>query len=205
MNARARPVAGGFSLVEAVVACLLLGVLATLLHAAWSAFYRAATESASRCQLAQEADLALHRIAEDLAALEQVDLFGGATTRRRPLVGMRLRRLVADPAVGCDLDLCYDSEPGNARPDWPDTNGGTSPDTVVTYHFEPSSGVLSRRPGWGASYEAVTRHVVALDVRRPLDPWIELVLVLRHPVPAFEPGGSEVDLERSYTLLAYLP
>ena len=57
----------GFTLVELTVSGLLVGMIAALLAAAWPAFNRAATEVAMRGRLAQEADLALNRIAQDLA------------------------------------------------------------------------------------------------------------------------------------------
>lgn len=56
----------GFTLVETAVTCLIASVLLATVGTTWMAFDRASSEVIARCELAEEADLALTRLADDL-------------------------------------------------------------------------------------------------------------------------------------------
>jgi prepilin-type N-terminal cleavage/methylation domain-containing protein len=58
----------GFTLVEMSVGLLMSSVLIGVTVEAWTCFHRVSVDVSERCRLAQEADLCLLRIAEDLRA-----------------------------------------------------------------------------------------------------------------------------------------
>src|SRR5690606_31805324 len=150
----------GFTLLELLISGLLLGLLASLLASAWPVFFRAATEVAMRVQLAQEADLALARIAGDLAGI------GDAPGDRRCLVEAARREVDddGDPTEEVYVDLSYHGTWGRGEAPEP-----WEADRVVSYRLDPDDGTLARRASWSASYDAsefepVARHVEALEV-----------------------------------------
>ena len=67
----------GFALVEMVVACLLMALLASTLAVTWAAFGRPLVEAQARCRLVREARLAAEAIAEDLGGEWDPDTLDG--------------------------------------------------------------------------------------------------------------------------------
>jgi type II secretory pathway pseudopilin PulG len=181
----------GFTLVELVVVGFLTVFLSGLMALVWSAYDRAATEVVARCELAQEADFAVAALAEDLAGIDQAG----------PLVGLRYRDIGADR-----LELWYDGGPPNGRADWDDP--ATSTDSVVVYEVTVAadgSATLTRRVGYFGVSSVAAHHVVALRARSLNDPFVQIDLTLRHPLPDLVRKPSPMPLERTYTLIATQP
>ncbi len=118
----------GFSLVEVSVSTFLVVLLTTLLSNAWIWLGRPLVQSAGRCRIAQEADLALACLSRDLGGclpegttgLQGANQFVGWTC-----------------PGGVELMLCFDSSTApNGLPDW------AGPDTVVVYQL--ANGALVR-------------------------------------------------------------
>lgn len=123
---------GGFTLTEIMLVGGLMSLLVLLISGAWRGLGRSSADAATRCRIAQEANLAAASLKRDFggALPEQVT---GQKDRGR-LVG---RMIVAGP----ELRLCFDGEPLNGVADW------ASPDTVVVYglYSETTYGVPWKR------------------------------------------------------------
>lgn len=133
----------GFTLIEAAIVSVLMGILAILLSATWSAFIRPTVDIADRCRVAQEASLAVGSLTLDLAG-SYADNRTGARSKFA-VVG----RMQPDSS---QLRLCFDGgTTPNGTADW-----GT-PDYVVTYYVD--SNKLIR---WDEN--SGTTFVVARDV-----------------------------------------
>ncbi len=177
---------GGFTLLEVTVVGFMTSLLASILATTSWSYYRNSAHVAARCQLAQEAELAMTRLARDLA--------GGNATHGR-LVGIR------QPQTG-RLELCYDSL---AEPDgfasW------QTPDTAIAYQVaqdgQERNHLWRLDPSDPFEPELVAAHeVVSLDAYVVSGHWIQLNLRLRHPNRNLEKKGSDEWLERSYLLIA---
>lgn len=180
----------GFTILEVLLVGSLTALLAGMLVQTWSAYDRAATEIAARCELAQEADFAVSQLALDLAA---------ADPTLGPLVGLRY-----SPDLGGRLELCHDggSAP-DGRADW-DPSGS---DVIVAYALlNPGApGPLLRRVGAAGEPAVVAHSVLAIRARTLVAPFVQIDLTLRHPLPNLVRRPTPSPLERTYTLIATLP
>ena len=140
----------GFSLMEVSIASGLLIFLAMLIAETWIGLGRPLLETAHRCRVAQESNLALACLAGDLGAClpGSAGSVGGRSTSQ--LVGR------TQPG-GTQLWLCFD---GGATPngvaDW------ASPDVVVTYELV-SDGLVRTDQSTGVQFVAA-RKVDSLAV-----------------------------------------
>lgn len=133
----------GFTLIEAAIVSVLMGILAVLLSATWSAFIRPTVDIADRCRVAQEANLAVTSLTRDLAGSYAENRTAGKSKFK--VVG----RMQPDNS---QLRLCFDGGASpNGSADW-----GT-PDYVVTYYVD-SSNLVRWDEDSGATF------VVARDV-----------------------------------------
>lgn len=132
-----------FTLIETLIVSGLMGFLAVMISATWSAFIRPTTDIANRCRIAQEASLALASLSRDLGGSLADNLTG--TTSQYQIVGRM------QPG-NTQLRLCYDggSTP-NRTADW------SEPDILVRYYVD--SGQLIR---WNEN--AGTTFTVARDI-----------------------------------------
>jgi prepilin-type N-terminal cleavage/methylation domain-containing protein len=114
---------GGFTLIEMMVVCFMLSLLATMMAGAWSAFGKPAVNVDARCRIAQEASLAAESLARDLSGYlpNSGALPGGQASAK--FVG----RMEPENTA---LWLCFDSQASpNRTADW------ASPDTVIVYQL----------------------------------------------------------------------
>jgi prepilin-type N-terminal cleavage/methylation domain-containing protein len=167
----------GFSLVEVMVSTGLVVMLSVLLSNAWTWLGRPLLQTAARCSIAREADLALDCLARDL---------GGSLPES--ISGV----LMADQFVGWAypdgnaLQLCFDSSSNpNGVADW------AVPDTVILYQVTGNSLIRSNQLT-GVDY-VVAQNVASLNVQ---DPSGDLEIVL-----SFAYRGVSL----SYTLVAKHP
>ena len=96
-----------FTLIETLIVSGLMGFLAVLISATWSAFIRPTTDIANRCRIAQEASLALASLSRDLGGSLADNLTG--TTSQYQIVGRM------QPGTS-QLRICYD---GGSTPNGP--------------------------------------------------------------------------------------
>ena len=133
----------GFTIIEATIVTTFMAFLAMLIGATWAAFVRPTADIADRCRIAQEANLAVAALSQDLAGTLADDHSG--IKDQYALVGR------TQPG-NTQLRLCFD---GGTTPDG--TASWSSPDYVITYYV--SSNNLIR---WNEN--ASTTFVVARDV-----------------------------------------
>jgi type II secretory pathway component PulJ len=169
----------GFSLVEVSVASGLLVALTMLLAEAWSGMARPLLQTAFRCRLNQEADLALAALARDL---------GGSLSDNAGRLGSKLSSQFVgwtEPA-GTQLWLCFDGGTSpNGLPDW------APPDTVISYEVVANSLVRADQTGSGAF--VVARYVSDMQLR---DLGTELQIAI---------SFQYRDISQTYTLVAKRP
>lgn len=123
MRARSR-IRNGFTLLEVMVASIVMSLLVMLMAQAWSGLGRPTVDMAIRGRLAQEAGLAAAALAGDLGGYLSNPEGRLGTTASLPLVG-RLQ------PTGSQLWLCFDGGPApNGAPDW------GPPDTVIVYDVQ---------------------------------------------------------------------
>lgn len=117
----------GFTLVEMVVAGFLMAFLATLLAAIWRGISLPALDAASRCRVAQEANLAVAALTKDL---------GGCLSDSSGRLGQQgdtvwVGRM--EPSSTW-LRLCFHGGPDvNYTPQW------TAPDTIISYLYQDNT------------------------------------------------------------------
>lgn len=133
----------GFTLLEMIIVSGLMGFLAVLISATWSAFIRPTADISQRCRIAQEANLAVVSLTRDLSGSLADNQTGTKATFQ--VVG----RMQPDNS---QLRLCFD---GGATPNG--TADWSAPDTVITYYVD--SNQLIR---WDET--AGTTFTVAKDV-----------------------------------------
>lgn len=183
---------GGFTIIEVVLVGFLTTMLAGLLVRTWAAYGHAATEVAARCELMQEADFAIASMAADLAGLatDLPNLDGKAA----PLVGLR-------PWNG-GLQLCFDGGTSpDGLPDW------TSPDVVVTYAPPDSGqpGPLVRTVSTSVDMRIIAYHVRTIQFQPLNTPFVQIDLILSHPISNLVRSPAPGPLERTFTLIATQP
>lgn len=202
MNGRpfARPRRGGFTVLELTIAGVLTGLLAVMLFTAYSAYDRAATDVMARCRLAQEADLAILAIADDL--------------------GSRMGPTPAGPkGRGRTTDFQIAPDHGGIRIYFEDA-GSPENSRVVVYEIReevrdlPRSKARIRRRQLVRRVEALQPQaliepprIVAWDTKRfdsvPISSgWQEIRITLE--LPTRRGGTAGPSLERTYSLVAIL-
>jgi type II secretory pathway component PulJ len=127
MRAFRPPAPAGFTVIEMTVAAAMLALLASLLGATWVGLCRPALESAWRCRLAQEANLAANALARDLGGTlaNPEGRLGGLSD------GVFVARMVPTSTW---LRLCFHGgSDANLSPKW------GAPDTVISYQLQANT------------------------------------------------------------------
>lgn len=165
----------GFSVLESMMACVLSTILVGVSCSAWIAFENAAAEVIARCDLAQEADLALAQLADDLR---------GATSGRPDTFRIEPGY---DPELGVYMDpvIRYD-------------------DLVIQYEVVDGSLLRRVNPPDGGVM-VLARHIERLAIRAdyPMPGVWEFSIVGRLPVR--ERGQTDAELRRVFHLIAVMP
>lgn len=153
-----------FTLIETLIVSGLMGFLAVLISATWSAFIRPTTDIANRCRIAQEASLALASLSRDLGGSLADNLTG--TTSQYQIVGR------TQPG-NSQLRLCYDggSTP-NRTADW------SEPDILIRYYVD--SGQLIRWNENAGTTFTVARDIDSLYVQDLGGGQVEIQLAFRY-------------------------
>ena len=113
----------GFSLVETMVACVMSVGLIAILVSMTATFERSAAEVIARCELAQEADLAMARLADDLRGLNSTR----PETRTLFIAPEELQIIYSDRTITYSVQnetLIRSVEPG------------PEPDVIVAHHLQ---------------------------------------------------------------------
>ena len=176
LHSQTKPWAG-FTLVELMLVAGLMSFLVLLISGAWTGFGRSMTDSIVRCQVAQEANLALASLAMDFHGNLPEDVTGALSE------GEMVGRLVVG---GSQLSLCFDGgSPANGSADW------SSPDTVISYDVQSNQLVRTNQQTGTATI--VARHVNDLMITDQADGVaIDLTFEYR-------------DLTRTYTIVTQDP
>jgi type II secretory pathway pseudopilin PulG len=146
----------GYTLIEAVVTCMLASLLALLLARGWATFARPAAEVEARARLEQEAILAAEALARDLGGYMPATFSTGNDLGRGQFVGWEW-------PGGTVLRLCFDGDPPNGNADW------QAPDHVIKYEFvvdDPGQGIgrLVRSDEGANTSSTVARLASSLSV-----------------------------------------
>ncbi|HLA83990.1 MAG TPA: hypothetical protein VJL29_04275 [Thermoguttaceae bacterium] len=142
MSELRRPRGKGFTLMELMIVSMMTTFLAMLFASAWAGFGQPSADTLVRCQIAQEAQLAVTSLAADL----------GGSLPNAPTGVRENGRLVGRLSVGSQLKLCFDGGDLNGTADW------TDPDVVITYYVNDDNQLVR----WNET--ADTDFVVASNV-----------------------------------------
>lgn len=180
---RARKRAGGFTLVEMMLAAVLMVVVAAILSAAWGAFGRPAVSAIARARLAQEAEIAAESLARDVGMLAASTATGA---------GSRYQNVQAD---GSTLYLAIDDGAGAVR--------------TVVYTLDPADPGRLIRTDSGET-RVIARFVSGFHAEADTPPvgpgganvsGVRIELTLSHRVLDRDPDGTfRADHTRRYTL-----
>jgi hypothetical protein len=148
------------SLIEVILAGLLLALMAALLADAWASFGRTAIVAVARGRVAQEANLAAEMLARDLGGCLAGQPGGSADFRDlgRQVVGSTLY-LSFDDGAGSTIQISYALDPDDAtrlvRKDWSTGLERTAARFVAG--FDPTDLTL-QGTGQGVRLDLTFRH-----------------------------------------------